>query len=104
MSQEPIGARFFDDRKRDRGWATSVVRRQNSLGKLTVLDVTTTDAGLLSFLGALDRSAISVEESGTGAATYRFVWASGYDNGPTVRVQGVVEGFWAPAADGSRTT
>jgi len=94
MSNELIGARFFDDQKRDRGWASKVLRRESALGRLTVLDVTTTDPALLSFLGALDKSPVQVQETGTEGVCYRFVWASAYDNGPTVRVQGILEDVW----------
>jgi hypothetical protein len=98
MSQEFIGARFFDERKRDRGWASKVVRRQSMQGRLTVLEVTTNDAGLLTFLGTLDKAPMSVQETGTDGASYRFSWASGYDNGPTVRIQGVLEEVWDPGS------
>jgi hypothetical protein len=91
MTNELIGARFFDDQKRDRGWASKVVRRESVLGRLTVLDVTTTDPALLTFLGSLDKSPVRVQETGTESVCYLFVWASGYDNGPTVRVQGILE-------------
>jgi len=84
------GARFFDERQRDRGWANSVVRRNRALGRMVVLDVTSTDEALLRFLSALDRSPLRVELPIEGGRSYMFVWASGYDNGSSVRVQGVV--------------
>ena len=84
------GARFFDERQRDRGWADSVVRRNRALGRMVVLDVTSTDEALLRFLSALDRSPLRVELPIEGGRSYMFVWASGYDNGNSVRVQGVV--------------
>ena len=89
-TDEAAGARFFDERQRDRGWANSVVRRNRALGRMVVLDVTSTDEALLRFLGALDRSPLRVELPTEGGRTYSFVWASGYDNGSTVRVQGVL--------------
>lgn len=86
----PDGARFFDSRKQDRGWAAKVVRRERAIGSLVVLDVTTADADLKSFLGALDKSPLRVQPTGDEGTTYTFVWASGYDNGPTIRVQGIL--------------
>ena len=92
VMNEKVGARFFDEHQRDRGWADNVVRRERSLGRMVVLDVTSSDAALLRFLGALDRSPLRVEHPAGAGETYMFVWASGYDNGPTVRVQGVLRG------------
>lgn len=86
----PNGARFFDARKQERGWATKVVRRERAWGTLVVLDVTTTDAELKSFLASLDRAPLRVQPTGEEGTTYTFAWASGYDNGPTIRIQGVV--------------
>ena len=87
-ANEHIGARFFDGDKRDRGWASKVVRRERSLDRLVVLDVTSTDAALRTFLSSLDRAPLSVQQTGDAADSYTFAWASGYDNGATVRVQG----------------
>lgn len=89
MSKDQIGARFFDE-KEERGWAAKVVRRESAPGALVRLDVTTTDAGLKSFLGSLDRSPLRVQQTGEEGTTYAFAWASGYDNGPTIRIQGVL--------------
>ena len=50
MPTQQFGARFFDVDKRDRGWASKVVKRERSLDRLVVLDVTSTDAALRSFL------------------------------------------------------
>jgi hypothetical protein len=94
MPKELIGVRFFDGQKRERGSASKVVRRESVLGRLTVLEVTTTDPALLSFLGSLDKLPVRVQETGTDGVCYRFVWASAYDNGPTVRVQGILEEVW----------
>ena len=91
MANEQIGARFFDEHKRDRGWANKVVKRERALGRLVVLDVTTTDAGLLSFLGALDRSPLRVQQTDSEGGSYTFAWASGYENGSTIRVQGILQ-------------
>ena len=91
LSTETGGARFFDSRKRERGWAAKVVRRERAVGALVVLDVTATDVELKSFLGSLDRSPLRVQPTGDEGTTYTFAWASGYDNGPTIRVQGVLQ-------------
>ena len=91
MSNEQTGARFVDEHKRDRGWASKVVRREKALGRLVVLDVTTTDPELSRFLGALDRSPLLVQQTDAEGASYRFAWASGYENGTAIRVQGVLQ-------------
>jgi hypothetical protein len=92
MSAEPGGARFYDEHKQERGWANQIVKRESALGRLTILDVTTADPALLGFLRGLDKAPLRVELAGEGGARYRFAWASGYENGPTVRVQGILEG------------
>ena len=92
MPTPASGARFHDEHDRDRGWASRVVKRAMTFGRLTVLDVTAADPALLVFLRGLDRTPLFVEEAGEGGAHYRFAWASGYDNGVTVRVQGNLEG------------
>jgi hypothetical protein len=88
MTNEHVGARFLDANKRDRGWASRVTRRERSLHRLVVLDVTSTDAALRTFLGSLDRAPLTVQPTGDAADIYTFVWASGYDNGATIRIQG----------------
>ncbi len=94
MAKDQVGARFFD-RTGERGWAAKVVRREGSPGALVRLDVTTADSGLKSFLGSLDRSPLRVQQTGEEGTTYAFAWASGYDNGPTIRIQGVLQdGGW----------
>jgi hypothetical protein len=85
---EQSGARFFDDRRQDRGWASKVVRRIPSLGGLTVLDVNTNEASLAAFLRALDRSPLRVQYTDSEGETYTFAWASGYENGTAIRIQG----------------
>lgn len=52
--------------------------------------MTTTDKDLKSFLGALDKAPLRVQRTGTEGTTYAFAWASGYDDGATIRVQGVL--------------
>lgn len=89
MPKDQVGARFFD-REGERGWAAKVVRHERAPGALVRLDVTTTDADLKSFLGSLDRSPLRVQQTGEEGTTYAFAWASGYDNGSTIRIQGVL--------------
>ena len=96
------GARFFDEKNQDRGWAKKVTKRDKSVGKLTVLDVVTTEASLTSFLTALDRSGLQVQYTDISGASYRFAWASGYENGSEIRVQGVL--IDGGSRDGGRTS
>ena len=91
MTTEQPGARFVDEHKQERGWASKVVRRKKAVGRLVILDVTTTDSELSKFLGALDKSPLLVQQTDSEGASYRFVWASGYENGTTIRVQGVLQ-------------
>jgi hypothetical protein len=82
------GARFFDRENRDRGWARNVTRRSKPIGKLTILDVEATEESLARFLASLDRSALVVHCTEMPGASFEFAWASGYENGPTIRIQG----------------
>ncbi len=84
------GARFFDGNRRELGWATRVLKRKASVGGLTVLDVTTSEPGLTSSLLMLDKSRLFVTADGDGESL-AFAWASGYDNGREIRIQGVLE-------------
>jgi hypothetical protein len=86
------GARFFDEKKQDRGWAKRVTKRANAVGRLTVLDVMTTETALASFLTGLDRSSLRVQCTDLSGDSYMFEWASGYDNGSQIRIQGVLVG------------
>lgn len=88
MASEQSGARFFDDRRQERGWASKVVRRAGGLGGLTVLDVMTNETSLAAFLKALDRSPLLVQYTDSAGEIYRFTWASGYENGAAIRIQG----------------
>src|SRR5689334_22515673 len=90
-TNEQFSARFFDEQKRDRGWASKVVKRARPLGRLVVLDVTATDASLLAFLGSLDKAPLRVQQTDVEGENYVFAWASGYENGATVRIQGILE-------------
>src|SRR5262245_8060864 len=56
MSNEESAARFLDEHRCERGWASKVVKRERALGRLVVLDVTTADRDLLRFLCELDKS------------------------------------------------
>lgn len=91
VPNEQFGARFFDEQKRDRGWASKVVKRPQALGRLVVLEVTATDAALLAFLGSLDKSPLRVQQTDVEGENYVFAWASGYENGSTVRIQGILQ-------------
>jgi hypothetical protein len=93
VTSEQGGARFYDDAKRDRGWAGAVTLRPRGIGTLTVLDIVGADGNLVSFLSLLDHSRLVVQYTGADnrEASYRFRWASGYANGGDVRVQGVLE-------------
>jgi hypothetical protein len=90
MPNEEKGARFLDEDKCERGWASKVVKRERALGRLVILDVTTADPELLRFLCELDRSPLHVQQTGADGTDYQFAWASGYENGKTVRVQGIL--------------
>jgi hypothetical protein len=85
-------ARFFDEKSQDRGWAKKVTKRVNAIGRLTILDVVTAEAPLASFLTGLDRSRLHVQCTNMEGVSYKFQWASGYENGSQIRIQGVLVG------------
>jgi hypothetical protein len=94
-SEVPVvrdGARFFDEKQRDLGWAAKVSKRNPSLGGLTVLDIATADPLLAMFLRSLDKGRLFVRPADILAESFAFAWASGYANGLDIRVQGVLEG------------
>jgi len=91
MSSEKSGARFFDEHRHDRGWASQVKRRVRSIDGLTTLDVTTNEAGLIAFLRSLERSRLRVQCTDDEGESYTFAWASGYQNGAQIRIQGALE-------------
>jgi hypothetical protein len=91
MSNTPSGARFFDEKRHDRGWASQVTRRVRRIDGLTTLDVTTKESRLAAFLSSLDRSPLRVQDMAGDGESYTFAWASGYENGPQIRVQGMLE-------------
>jgi hypothetical protein len=90
LSNVPGGARFFDGKRRDLGWATRVSQRRPSLGGLTVLDVTTSEPELTSSLLMLDKKRLLVENHDAVGGGWDFMWASGYANGRDIRIQGVL--------------
>jgi hypothetical protein len=93
LAEAPSGARFFDEDKHDRGWATKVTKRAHPIGRLTILDVVTKEPPLANFLTALDRKGLRVQYTDISGVSYTFAWASGYENGTQIRIQGVlVEG------------
>jgi hypothetical protein len=87
----PSGARFFDGSRRDLGWAVSVSKRKQGLGHLTILDVTTTEVSLAGSLVTLDKARLFVTSGDALGESYAFAWASGYANGPNIRIQGELE-------------
>jgi hypothetical protein len=91
MNNERGGARFFDARRRDRGWASQVMQRERAIGGLTTLDITTNESDLAAFLQSLDRARLRVQRTDDDGESYTFAWASGYENGPQIRVQGRLE-------------
>ncbi len=92
QSDGPSGARFFDEKNQDRGWAKKVTKRVKTVGRLTVLDVVTTEASLARFLTSLDQSVLVVQCTDMSGDSYSFMWASGYDNGVAIRIQGLLVG------------
>lgn len=86
------GARFFDADKQDRGWARKVTGRALSIGRLTVLNVETTEPSLAAFLRSLDKAPLLVQDTGSSGESYSFAWASGYENGTGIRIQGILVG------------
>ena len=91
MSSNKSAARFFDEQRRDRGWASQVTRRVRRIDGLTTLDVTTNEAGLAAFLRSLERSRLRVQCTDDEGESYTFAWASGYQNGSQIRIQGALE-------------
>ncbi len=86
------GARFFDEKRRDLGWAGKVTKRKLVLGGLTALDVATAEPPLANYLRSLDKGRLFVDSADTLGESFAFAWASGYANGLEIRVQGVLEG------------
>ncbi len=91
LAEERSGARFFDGSSRDRGWASKVTQRPPRIAGLTVLDIVEPEPGLAAFLGALDQEKLVVQYTGTTGESVTFRWASGYENGNSIRIQGMLE-------------
>jgi hypothetical protein len=85
-------ARFFDENNQERGWAKKVTKRSKVVGRMTVLDVVTTEEPLVRFLTSLDQSALVVQCTDLTGLSYKFAWASGYENGMAIRIQGLLVG------------
>jgi hypothetical protein len=92
------GARFYDGKNRDLGWAAKVSKRGPSLGGLTVLDVVTSEPALTACLVTLDKARLLVRSEGAAGGYWDFAWASGYANGRDIRIQGILE----PSSSGIR--
>jgi hypothetical protein len=90
-ASEPCGARFFDKLKQDLGRAVRVTTRVRSGSTLTVLDVTGAEPKLARALTLFDRGRLRIHLENVAQTCYVFRWASGYDNGADVRIQGVLE-------------
>ena len=90
-TSEPCGARFFDKLKQDLGRAARVTTRLRSGTTLTVLDVTGAEPKLARALTLFDRSRLRIHWEDAAQTCYVFRWASGYENGSDVRLQGVLE-------------
>jgi hypothetical protein len=94
MEQSPggtSGARFFDEASRDIGWASSVTQRIRAGSMLTTFDVVGAEPDLARRLGFWDRRRLRIKYGDLAGTTFQFRWASGYGNGPDVRLQGVLE-------------
>jgi hypothetical protein len=94
------GARFFDEDSRDRGWAAKVSKRVVALTGVTILEVTATEPTLTEYLAALDRGRLTVQHTDASGERYTFAWASGYEDGNEIRIQGVVEPDLGATLDG----
>lgn len=88
---QPCGARFFDKGRTDLGRAVRVTTRQRPGSTLTVLDVTGAEPALARALVLFDRGRLRIHCEDAARTCYVFRWASGYSNGPDVRLQGMLE-------------
>jgi hypothetical protein len=88
---QPCGARFFDKLKQDLGRAARVTTRIRSGSTLTVIDVTGAEPKLARALTLFDRGRLRIHCEDAARTCYVFSWASGYSNGPGVRLQGMLE-------------
>ena len=71
--------------------ASLVTKRSRAQSDLTVIDVVGADARLTAFLSQLVRSSLVVQEPDGGSTLFSFQWASGFVNGPDIRIQGLLE-------------
>jgi hypothetical protein len=102
---EPCGARFFDKGRQDLGRAVRLTTRHRAGSTLTVFDVAGAEPALARALVLFDRGRLRIHCEDAARTCYVFRWASGYANGPDVRLQGVLEpnagheiGDWMPRA------
>jgi len=91
VAVEPCGARFFDKGQEDLGRAVQVTVRHRKDSTLTVLDVAGAEPELARVLTRLDRGRLRIHWEDVARTCYVFTWASGYSNGPDVRIQGMIE-------------
>ncbi len=85
------GARFFDEANRDLGWASHVTLKIRPGSVLTSFDVAGAEPELARRLGLWDRRRLRMQYGDVDGTTVHFRWASGYGNGPNVRIQGILE-------------
>jgi hypothetical protein len=85
------GIGFYDARRNFQGEASLVSKRKRALSDLTMIDVVGADPRLAIYLTHLDRTRLIIRDRATGDTLFNFRWASGYVNGPDVRIQGVLE-------------
>jgi hypothetical protein len=97
---QPCGARFYDKVRQDLGRAVKVTARQRAGATLTVLDVTGAEPALARALVLFDRGRLRIHCEDAARTCYVFRWASGYANGPDVRLQGVLEPSTGHELDG----
>ena len=90
-SVEACGARFFDEGREDLGRAVQVSARPRKGSTLTLVDVTGAEPELARILTRLDRGRLRIHWENAARTCYVFTWASGYSNGPDVRIQGILE-------------
>jgi hypothetical protein len=91
-SVQPCGARFFDKTKQDLGRASRITARPPRNGStLTTLDVVGAEPALARALSVLDRGVLRIHCEDEARTCYVFRWASGYGNGPDLRIQGILE-------------
>ena len=88
---QPYGARFYDKVRQDLGRAVRVTTRHRLGSTLTILDVIGAEPALARALVLFDRGRLRIHCEDDARTCYVFRWASGYANGPDVRIQGELE-------------